>query len=100
MEQICQLSTVFALRPTGACGTYVNPHGAVHRTLTVRSVLPHSLELDGRYSTESSWFPGQCRLVYFVASQMELYALLSLLLLGTLRALRAFCSLCLISCAT
>eukprot|EP00047_Mylnosiga_fluctuans_P019917 m.87431 g.87431 ORF g.87431 m.87431 type:complete len:166 (+) comp8317_c0_seq1:510-1007(+) len=55
---ICSLSQVFALVPTGAQGTYVNPHGAIHRTITLRGVDGGDLRLVGRYCAESSWFPG------------------------------------------
>ena len=65
IAKVCKLSDVFALPSVGPCGTYVNPHGHVHRTLTVRSVNDASLRLQGPYSTESSWFPGMLCLASF-----------------------------------
>ncbi|ESO12237.1 hypothetical protein HELRODRAFT_63317 [Helobdella robusta] len=41
---------------TALAGTYVNPGGHVHETLTVYHA--NNLSTVGRPSTESSWFPG------------------------------------------
>lgn len=38
-------------------GTFVNPHGCVHETLTLRKAK--HLSLRGRTQTEFSWYPGQ-----------------------------------------
>ncbi|UYV67156.1 CRBN [Cordylochernes scorpioides] len=59
--QECQLhianrSDVFAMSREGPQGTYVNPNGYVHETLTVYKA--RGLVLVGRASTEHSWFPG------------------------------------------
>jgi len=42
----------------GTSGQYVNPHGAVHTTLTFRSVSPDSIILEHALpTTTDSWFP-------------------------------------------
>ena len=41
---------------TGPLGTYVNPGGHVHETITVMTA--DNLTLVGRSSTDNSWFPG------------------------------------------
>ena len=46
----------------GAVGAYVNPHGVVHQTVTLRTAA--NLLLQGRAVAEDSWFPGavdRCR---------------------------------------
>ena len=43
----------------GTCGVYVNPHGAVHQTVTVSELLPNvRLLLSGVPTARDSWFPG------------------------------------------
>eukprot|EP01034_Spumella_vulgaris_P026217 gene26217-32758_t len=44
----------------GVTGAYVNPHGAVHQTVTVRTLsAPNGgVQLDGRPCANDSWFPG------------------------------------------
>lgn len=54
--KICHKDDVFSMSIQGPQGTYVNPSGCVHETLTVMKA--ESLVLHGRPSTEASWFPG------------------------------------------
>lgn len=43
----------------GVAGAYVNPHGVVHQTITVRQLLPQtSFTLEGSACARDSWFPG------------------------------------------
>mmetsp|Transcript_3125 Transcript_3125/g.4826 ORF Transcript_3125/g.4826 Transcript_3125/m.4826 type:complete len:514 (-) Transcript_3125:61-1602(-) len=42
----------------GAVGAYVNPHGCVHQTVTVRKILQSKVLCHGRPSNEDTWFPG------------------------------------------
>ena len=53
---IAKKSDVFSLSYDGPMGTYVNPHGVVHETLTVYKAK--NLHCYGRPDTEFSWFPG------------------------------------------
>lgn len=41
----------------GTTGNYVNPHGAVHQTITVRRVSRMSVRYQGGPETQHSWFP-------------------------------------------
>ncbi|XP_067136121.1 protein cereblon [Centruroides vittatus] len=62
---IADRKDVFSMSLEGPQGTYVNPSGYVHETITVYKA--HGLSLIGRPSTQHSWFPGyawtiiQCR---------------------------------------
>lgn len=47
---------IFSMSLQGPQGTYVNPNGYVHETITVYRVK--GLSLIGRPSTDQSWFPG------------------------------------------
>ncbi|CAM9623567.1 unnamed protein product, partial [Heterosigma akashiwo] len=42
----------------GVAGAYVNPHGVVHQTLTLRTLYEAGVRLLGRPTTEDTWFPG------------------------------------------
>jgi len=42
----------------GVVGAYVNPHGVVHQTLTLREMERGSTTLIGRPTAEDTWFPG------------------------------------------
>lgn len=42
----------------GTTGAYVNEHGVVHQTVTLRRVENHSVVCIGRAETRDSWFPG------------------------------------------
>mmetsp|Transcript_10528 Transcript_10528/g.22515 ORF Transcript_10528/g.22515 Transcript_10528/m.22515 type:complete len:944 (+) Transcript_10528:278-3109(+) len=42
----------------GTTGAYVNEHGIVHQTVTLRSVDNRSVVCTGRPETKDSWFPG------------------------------------------
>ena len=53
---IAKKTDIFSLSYEGPMGTYVNPHGAVHETLTVYKAK--HLSLIGTASTQYSWFPG------------------------------------------
>ena len=54
--KLCRKDDVFAMSVQGPQGTYVNPTGYLHETITVYKA--ESLVLHGRPSTEYSWFPG------------------------------------------
>lgn len=54
--KICHKEDIFSMSVSGCQATYVNPAGCVHETLTV--LKAESLSLNGRPSTEFSWFPG------------------------------------------
>ncbi|XP_064632798.1 protein cereblon-like isoform X2 [Lineus longissimus] len=64
-HHIANKNDVFTLSLEGPMGTFVNPGGYVHETLTVFKA--QGLTFIGRPSTEHSWFPGyawtilQCR---------------------------------------
>lgn len=53
---IAKRSDIFSLSFEGPMGTFVNPHGCVHETLTLRKAK--HLSLRGRTQTEFSWYPG------------------------------------------
>ncbi|KAL9230351.1 hypothetical protein vseg_005714 [Gypsophila vaccaria] len=53
---IARRSDLLVMSTEGPLGTYVNPYGCVHETLTLHKA--NGLALIGRPSTESSWFPG------------------------------------------
>lgn len=53
---IADHSEIFSMSIEGPQGTYVNPHGFVHETLTVYKA--NELVTRGLPSTEASWFPG------------------------------------------
>ncbi|ESO12236.1 hypothetical protein HELRODRAFT_105243 [Helobdella robusta] len=55
-QSVAELTNVFSMSLEGPLGTYVNPGGHVHETLTVYHA--NNLSTVGRPSTESSWFPG------------------------------------------
>ncbi|VDO93157.1 unnamed protein product [Soboliphyme baturini] len=55
-QQIGKKSSIFSMSVEGAMGAYVNMHGYVHETLTLRHVTGTSLS--SGQSTEMSWFPG------------------------------------------
>ncbi|KAL1117028.1 hypothetical protein AAG570_004356, partial [Ranatra chinensis] len=54
--QVGHQRDVFAMSVEGAQNTYVNPHGFLHETITLRRVM--NLSLVGSRSTQYSWFPG------------------------------------------
>lgn len=49
-------SDVLAMSADGPLNAFVNPHGFVHETLTLK--VARGLHLVGRAETENSWFPG------------------------------------------
>ncbi|XP_074286975.1 uncharacterized protein LOC141612156 [Silene latifolia] len=53
---IARRSDLLVMSNEGPLGTYVNPYGCVHETVTLHKA--NGLALIGRPSTESSWFPG------------------------------------------
>lgn len=55
-SKISKKDDVFSMSLQGPQGTYVNPSGYVHETITVYRA--ESLSLRDRPSTEFSWFPG------------------------------------------
>lgn len=54
--EIAKRSDVVAMSSDGPLGTYVNPHGYVHATITVKNAT--GLALEGSPSKVQSWFPG------------------------------------------
>ncbi|XP_075570489.1 protein cereblon isoform X3 [Pelecanus crispus] len=64
--EITTKNEIFSLSLCGPMAAYVNPHGYIHETLTVYKAC--NLNLNGRPSTDHSWFPGyawtiaQCRI--------------------------------------
>ncbi|GAB6029916.1 hypothetical protein CHUAL_005615 [Chamberlinius hualienensis] len=64
-ETIADKKEVFSMSSEGPQGTYVNPNGIVHDTITVYKAT--GIELVGRPTENHSWFPGyawiiaQCR---------------------------------------
>lgn len=56
---ISQMRYVFSVGGSeGTTGAYVNEHGVVHQTVTLRKVDSHSAVCIGRPETRDSWFPG------------------------------------------
>ncbi|XP_051209446.1 uncharacterized protein [Lolium perenne] len=55
-SEIAKRSDVVAMSSDGPLGTYVNPHGFVHATITVNNAT--GLALEGSPSKVHSWFPG------------------------------------------
>ena len=53
---VADQSDIFAMSVEGPQGTYVNPNGYVHETLTVYKAK--DMITRGLPSTEASWFPG------------------------------------------
>ncbi|GMI39737.1 hypothetical protein TeGR_g10885, partial [Tetraparma gracilis] len=55
---VCEKRDVFTVPGAdGVCSAYVNPHGAVHQTVTVRRVQDVLLDPDPP-TAQDSWFPG------------------------------------------
>lgn len=53
----------------GTIGAYVNPHGVVHQTLTLKQMLSHhATHLTGSPSSEDSWFPGYSWTIAYCAN--------------------------------
>jgi len=42
----------------GTCGAYVNEHGVIHQTTTLRTASRSNIFLQGHSETKDSWFPG------------------------------------------
>ena len=55
-ETLAQQSDIFSMSKEGPQGSYVNPGGYVHETLTLYKVK--NILYTGQPSTEYSWFPG------------------------------------------
>jgi len=56
---ISQMRHVFSFGGSeGTTGAYVNEHGIVHQTVTIRTVDSNSVICIGPSSTKDSWFPG------------------------------------------
>ena len=56
---ISQMRNVFTVGGAeGTTGAYVNEHGVVHQTVTLRRVDTHSVICIGLPETKDSWFPG------------------------------------------
>mmetsp|Transcript_22090 Transcript_22090/g.52197 ORF Transcript_22090/g.52197 Transcript_22090/m.52197 type:complete len:589 (+) Transcript_22090:245-2011(+) len=56
VSNICHLFSVGGSE--GTTGAYVNCHGVVHQTATVKDIVRDSLLIVGSPSTQDSWFPG------------------------------------------
>ena len=65
-ETLAQQSDIFSMSREGPQGSYVNPGGQVHETLTLYKVK--NVMYIGQPSTEYSWFPGYawqiCRCIH------------------------------------
>lgn len=59
--QITDKRDMFSMSLEGPQGTYVNPVGYVHETITVNKV--RGLSYNGRQSTNHTWFPGYAWLI-------------------------------------
>ncbi|DAZ94514.1 TPA: LOW QUALITY PROTEIN: hypothetical protein N0F65_011867 [Lagenidium giganteum] len=49
---------IFSMTNQGATGTFLNPGGCVHQTLTLRAIQESNTDNGHEHSTEASWFPG------------------------------------------
>jgi len=57
--KIGRVTDIFTLDGTdGANGAYVNPHGIIHQTWSVRQVCENSVFTVGEAEIQDSWFPG------------------------------------------
>lgn len=56
LTTVADYGDIFAMSTEGPQGTYVNPNGFIHETLTVHSV--RDMITRGFPSTEASWFQG------------------------------------------
>ncbi|KNC74309.1 hypothetical protein SARC_13140, partial [Sphaeroforma arctica JP610] len=54
---IARVGDVFDMNAAGTVQAYVNPHGVVHETLTVKCILRQNVLLSGRPCEQDSWFP-------------------------------------------
>ncbi|EAT43511.1 AAEL005058-PA [Aedes aegypti] len=57
-RRIANYADMFAMSKHGVSGSYCNPSGFVHETLTVYRVVPQSTRTTTKPSTDFSWFPG------------------------------------------
>jgi cereblon len=59
-DKIGRKKDVFSLPGAeGVVGAYVNSHGVVHQTVTLREITPQTMiVLQGRPTEQDSWFPG------------------------------------------
>uniref|UniRef100_A0A8D8W893 Protein cereblon n=1 Tax=Cacopsylla melanoneura TaxID=428564 RepID=A0A8D8W893_9HEMI len=55
-QQIGNMKNVFFMSASGPQGTYVNPSGYIHETITLYTA--DQIRVDPELSTEYSWFPG------------------------------------------
>mmetsp|Transcript_14121 Transcript_14121/g.20604 ORF Transcript_14121/g.20604 Transcript_14121/m.20604 type:complete len:741 (+) Transcript_14121:148-2370(+) len=56
---ISYLGDMFTVRGAdGTAGAYVNEHGIIHQTITLRNVIHQNVRLYGTPQTKDSWFPG------------------------------------------
>ncbi|TRY75187.1 hypothetical protein TCAL_01597 [Tigriopus californicus] len=58
LQEIGSRENMISMTQEGLQGTYVNPGGAVHETLTLSKVNRGAVRLEGNSSTQFSWFPG------------------------------------------
>lgn len=56
--RIARKSDALNMSTEGIVGVFVNEHGFVHQTMTLRTVRRRGLSLVGRPTAENSWFPG------------------------------------------
>jgi cereblon len=66
---VARRSEVFSVPGAeGTVGAYVNPHGVVHQTVTIRQLVPRSFLLEGRRATtQDTWFPGYGWIIAYCA---------------------------------
>lgn len=58
LQVIGSREDMISMNQEGLQGTYVNPGGAVHETLTLSKVNRSAVKLEGNSSIQFSWFPG------------------------------------------
>ena len=61
--QFCSKSDVFSMTKQGFMDAYLNPGGVVHETLTIYKLKNFHM-INGRPSTQHSWFPGKFYFIY------------------------------------
>jgi len=68
-QDICWVKDSFTVQGAdGISGSYVNEHGVVHQTITVRKVKLGNIFLEGEPETRDSWFPGYSWTIMYCGS--------------------------------
>ncbi|KAH3764338.1 protein cereblon [Pelomyxa schiedti] len=70
-QKIAQKQHIFSMSKTGCIGTYVNPYGVLHDTVTLSQA--QGILLWGPFSEQESWFPGYAwRIAYCITCHTHL----------------------------